>query len=399
MKKFAALLSCITILALSCRKELPPVLDPEQGVANTYSDVFERFWSQMNSRYQFWDVDTTDWDAMYARYQPLFATLDINNEDDQLKSFQYFKAMLDGAVDGHMVFYLDPPVVYDSGVYPRYRDFERFRNPNRIHGETQRTPDYYAFNYYAIDSSRYLDGSGMISGTYKGASVLCGTVKGTIFYLGFNQELMTPALQEADNNVFKEAYKAFQDALHNKPNLKGLIIDMRGSLGGYGSDGNILASQMIGQRLLRGSLKYKSGPGRLDYTPWANTYIDPAPGAKAIRVPLIILTDFATYSAAEYVTSALHAIPGTVTVGTATGGGSTGNSTVDNIQGKGFTRIKWNGSPETFMELGMSPSRYRYVDGKEYIWGMPPTYEVAFDTAAIQAGRDPQLEKALTLIQ
>lgn len=32
-------------------------------------------------------------------------------------------------------------------------------------------------------------------------------------------------------------------------------------------------------------------------------------------------------------------------------------------------------------------------------WHLKPDYEVPFDTLAIRAGRDPQLEKALSLIR
>jgi carboxyl-terminal processing protease len=406
--KFIASIALLATCLIACRKELPQVNDPGSGYAVSYSDLFERFWNTMNSGYQFWDRDTTDWDAMYTRYQPLFAKLDINNEDDQRKSVQYFKEMLAGNLDGHLQIGFYSPALYDSFVYPRLTQNEltiqhlRNINPVLLPGEQQRTPDYYYFTYYDIDAANYLD-AGSIYDVYNSSAlgypvtVLGGTISNNILYLGFDGQALSEAMQDPGANPLQSAYTAFSQALKNNPAIKGVIVDMRGSQGGYGQDALLMASGMIDKPLLRGSARYKNGAGRLDYTTWTPTYINPAPGSKAINVPLIILTDVLTFSAAELITSALHAIPGGITVGTATRGGHIGISVNHGIQGtRGYT-FKVDNIGD-FMDLDMSAGRFRLPDGTEPIWGLKPDYEVPFDTMAIQAGRDPQLEKALTLI-
>jgi carboxyl-terminal processing protease len=373
---------------------------------NTYGELFDEFWNTMNSRYQFWDVDTTDWDAMYTRYKPLFDKLDINNEDDQRKSVVYFTQMLAGTLDAHLELDFYPPAISGSAVFPRGDQIVAGKNPIFLYGLTQWTGAWYYFTtYYSIDSAHYLDGN-YISGVYNGPDfpvhVLEGTIHSNILYFGFDACELTPALQDSGTNILKSAYNAFSQALNNDPNIKGVIVDMRANGGGFGQDAVKLASGMIDQRIVRGLTRYKNGTGRLDYTPWEPTYIDPAPGAKAIHVPLIILTDINTFSGAEHITSALHAVPGAVTVGTYTLGGHIGFMN-DNMQGSRAVSYKSNSfgtNPvdRSFMTLGMSCGVFRNPDGSDTYWGLKPDYLVPFDTVAINAGIDPQLEKALTLI-
>ena len=110
-----------------------------------------------------------------------------------------------------------------------------------------------------------------------------------------------------------------------------------------------------------------------------------------------MLTDLITFSAAEYITTALKSIPGVKTVGTTTLGGTTGyNGFNKTLHGKGY--VEFVASTGKFITMNLSPLNYRFIDGKEYPFGLPPDYEVPFDTVAIHAGRDPQLEKALTLM-
>lgn len=407
LKKVFAVVTLMMFSIVACRKELPQAHDPENRYASTFSDVFDNFWNTMNSRYQFWDRDTTDWDAMYTRYQPLFAKLDINNEDDQRKSVHYFKAMLSGTLDGHMFLNFTPPAIYDSSVYPRVTQNEltiqrvQIINPLLLPGEAERATNWYYFPYYDIDAANYLD-TGSISGVYSDpdygdVTVLGGTIRKNILYLGFDSEFLTLAIRDKGTNALKSAYTAFSQALQNNPNVKGAIVDMRSSLGGFANDAVLLASSMIDKPIMRGKVRYKNGTGRLDYTPWTPSYINPATGAKAIKVPLIILTDVLTFSGAESVTAALRAIHGAAIVGTATRGGITGNGAVNSIQGKGATTFQTL-KLGNFMEMIMSSCSFRMPDGSETIWGIKPDYVVPFDTTAILAGKDPQLEKALLLI-
>jgi hypothetical protein len=68
------------------------------------STIFEGFWHGMNNNYVFWDVDHTDWDAVYDRYYPKFEALGTlkNTTPEKVDIMRgYFQDMLKDIVDGH----------------------------------------------------------------------------------------------------------------------------------------------------------------------------------------------------------------------------------------------------------------------------------------------------------
>ena len=75
---------------------------------SNYAEQFDYLWKVLNTGYVFWDVDTTDWDAMYERYYPEFYELDKKYEQvgyvhtEELK--QLYTKIVGGMVDHHMVF-------------------------------------------------------------------------------------------------------------------------------------------------------------------------------------------------------------------------------------------------------------------------------------------------------
>ena len=64
--------------AVSCRRQAPELTNPNDLRVNTESpsQVFLAFWQGMNNSYGFWDIDPTDWDAVYDHYLPIFERLD-----------------------------------------------------------------------------------------------------------------------------------------------------------------------------------------------------------------------------------------------------------------------------------------------------------------------------------
>ena len=58
--------------AVSCRRQAPELTNPNDLRVNTESpsQVFLAFWQGMNNSYGFWDIDPTDWDAVYDHYLP-----------------------------------------------------------------------------------------------------------------------------------------------------------------------------------------------------------------------------------------------------------------------------------------------------------------------------------------
>ena len=279
MNAFTFLRTALAVLLLAgtaaCEKELPQAHDPESHFVNTYAELFDQFWDTMNNRYLFWDQDTTNWDAMHARYRPLFARLDITKPADQRKSIEYFNQMLGGIQDGHLFISFHAPAIADSFVQPRLWQLLHHKIPSFDRAEAHRTPAYYTYTYYDLDAAHYLD-PGSIAGVYHSpdsiqVQVLEGTIHGNVLYLGFDGEQLATALNDAGSNPLKAAYTAFRQAYHTRPGLKGIIVDMRGSGGGYILDASVLASDFIDRPLFRGSTRSKSGPGRSTTRPGRQT--------------------------------------------------------------------------------------------------------------------------------
>ena len=187
----------------------------------------------------------------------------------------------------------------------------------------------------------------------------------------------------------------FLNYLSNPPSgFKGVIIDVRGNGGGDISDLNFLVGNLINNKLTIGHTRYKSGNGRLDYTPWAPAIVTPQTGAKAVTVPVVVLTDIWTTSMAELTAMAVHALPNGNghTVGETTWGATGPLTNNEILNGGQFTAAN-------FLFAYTSSSMFKYIDGNIYEGkGFPPDDYVPFNLNDFQTYGDKQLEKALTLM-
>jgi carboxyl-terminal processing protease len=388
-RNYLLLASLLLMFALfsSCRKDIQNVETPESYIGGSFNEVFDAFWDGMNNNYVFWDIDTTNWDNMYKIYKPLFAKLDITKTDDVQKSVQYFRAMTDGLVDSHYNLSFGSPIS-DSSVSPSYdRKLKAgILRPNYVF--YQYDANYYLDSPYVsgIDSVNLLDGSA--------TEAIAGTIGGNILYLGFNQFNLKNSYTGADNGV-KTVMQFFLNYLSNPPSgFKGVIIDVRGNGGGDISDLNFLVGNLINNKLTIGHTRYKSGNGRLDYTPWAPAIVTPQTGAKAVTVPVVVLTDIWTTSMAELTAMAVHALPNGNghTVGETTWGATGPLTNNEILNGGQFTAAN-------FLFAYTSSSMFKYIDGNIYEGkGFPPDDYVPFNLNDFQTYGDKQLEKALTLM-
>ncbi len=390
MKKKYFLLPVILLIALffsSCRKNFSNVEAPESYIGGSFNEVFDAFWNGMNNNYVFWDIDTTNWDNMYKIYKPIFANLDITKTSDIQKSVQYFRAMTDGLIDSHYNLTFTSPIS-DSFVSPAYDRKLRAGIIRPAYVFYQYDANYYLDSpyVYGIDSVNLLNGNP--------TEAIAGTIHKNILYLGFNQFNLKNSYTGTDNGV-KKVLQFFLDYLHNPPSdFKGVIIDVRGNGGGDISDLNFLIGNLIDNKLTVGHTRYKSGNGRLDYTPWAPAIVTPQTGAIAVKVPVVAITDIWTTSMAELTAMSIHALPdgNGHTVGETTWG-ATGPLTDNEILNGGqFTAAN-------FLFAYTSSSEFKYIDGKIYEGkGFPPDYYVPFDLHTFQTMGDTQLEKALSLM-
>lgn len=378
--------SLFFIFLFSCRKDLQSINQPENYIDGNFSQVFDAFWNGMNNNYIFWDIDTTNWDNMYTRYKPVFEKLNLNDSNDVRKSVNYFRQMTQGLVDSHFNLSFGYNAIQDSTVDPAYE-------------RKQRSSAFHPWNFYApLDAARYLD-KGYISGYDSTTNAgdlrfaLAGTISQKILFFTFNEFELKSSYASSKANGLQPVLKYFFNYVQDPPaNIKGIILDLRGNGGGAVEDLNFLMGRMIDKPLHIGYTRYKSGNGRLDYTPWADAVITPQSGAAALTIPIIVLADNYSVSLAELTTMAVHSLPTGRFVGETTWGATGPLAPNEFFNGGQFTAAN-------FLFAYTSSSMFKYIDGNIYEGkGFPPDVSVPYNAAALRAGVDLQLEKAISLI-
>lgn len=380
------ILPLLLLMTMACRKDLPQLNDPQNYVNANFNEVFDGFWTGMNNNYVFWDIDTVNWDQVYRTYKPLFAKLNVNDSNDVRKAYTYFKQMTSGLVDSHYdISFADTWLADSNSVNPAYQ--RKIASPG-FH------PPISIFHFYDTIPRHYLDAGrrGFTNTPDKQYVAVSGTINQNILYLFFNGFNLKTLFNTDTINGVKRVEQYFFDALANRTDLKGIIIDVRGNGGGSLDDLNFLLGKMITQPLHFGYTRSKLGNGRLDYSPWAPAYVSPQAGSKAVTVPIVMLADAWSVSMAEMTTMAVKALPNGHFVGERTWGANgplTGNKFYNGGQfSTGWLKLVYTSS-----------LMFKYKDGNIYEGtGFPPDMAVPYNPAALKAGRDLQLEAALSLI-
>ncbi|MGB8194274.1 MAG: S41 family peptidase [Chitinophagaceae bacterium] len=370
---------------LSCKKNISSADSSSGSQPANFPAIFESFWTAMNINYVYWDVDTTDWDEVYKKYKPVFETLDIQNPSHVKRSVQYFREMTADLSDGHAYINFQNSILRDSIIYTSL-------------DQRKQSKDYHnSYPYFSVVrnylDSTYFTGNNIIAG-YPSLFVASGTINSKTLYFSCSNFFLARSYNATNGNSAKNVIQYFFDQLKAVPaGVKGIIIDVRGNSGGDLSDLNFFGGHFVEQPLHFGYTRYKSGNGRLDYTPWLPSYINPVNGNRKIDIPVVILTDHFSASLSETFTCEITQLPKGISVGEKTWG-ATGPITLNEVYNDGQFKVG------DFMNVQISSAMFKTVDQKIYEGkGMPPMIAVAFNKSMLDAGRDLQLEKAISLIQ
>jgi carboxyl-terminal processing protease len=370
------------VLLISCQKENTTI----SNAPSNFSEVFNAFWNNMNLNYVYWDIDTTDWDAMSKKYKPVFAKLNLDDNNDVIKSVQYFQNMTKGLIDGHYQISFSNMAISYYSVNP---SLER----------KQKLPNFhYQYSYLNIDTN-YLDTNYILgydnNNLFNGQplTALCGTIENRIILFSCTEFSLLKSYKSTTANGVQLTLQYLFNELANLPaNINGIIIDVRGNHGGDLGDLNFLVGHLVDKQLHFGYTQSKSGNGRLDFTPWIKAFVNPEPNAKAIKIPIVVLADLNSASLSEAVVMAIKSLPNGIFVGETTWG-ATGPVTETEVYNDGQFKI------DNFLSVQTASCKFKYLDGKIYEGiGFPPDISVSFNPIAIRNGKDTQLEKAISLI-
>jgi len=96
-------------------------------------------------------------------------------------------------------------------------------------------------------------------------------------------------------------YKQFLNPLH-KGEIKKLILDLRGNIGGHVVDARFFSDRFITKNEIFGYQRTKEGNGRFNYTPWVEAKTKLHKFGIPANIPITILTDNSSASMSELTT-------------------------------------------------------------------------------------------------
>lgn len=397
--KSKILLALLFVLGLvSCRKEMPDMQNPREELVCNWDQLFESYWNGMNYNYVFWDIDTTDWDKIYEVYKPKFegiAKAGFKNEEVNREAFEWLKEMSSTLIDYHfrISVNLTPS---DGNSYTYIPSDENIRKRKGYHENFFLSRN--SILQKMVNDGRFvnIESCPIDLQTPDQRYYISGITKSNILYLGFSSFSIQADLKNENYKERMEAvFNIYWNNLDNNPDLKGVIIDVRGNGGGSLSDLSSVLGRFVKEPLKVFYTRKKSGTGRLDYTPYTPEYLYPLDYKRELDIPVVVLADMHSVSMAEMTTMAVLALPkgNGVFIGEQTWGG-TGNLSpyFDMTYGGQFIN--------TMLDVYTCMSNLVDANGVSHEGkGVKPTIEVPLDVEKLEQQLiDNQLEYAFNYI-
>lgn len=394
----------IAAMLHSCKREVPKRELLTNYEVNDYGEAFKVFWNGISTNYLYWDQEQINWDSMYHVYKPKFDSLDMRQNSDTTMNlcFQYMADMTKSLKDGQyaLMFWNGGDYRFEDSLYKSYISFiPKLSRAQRVH---QALPDT-LFDY--IIQNNYL--KNFDYGVYRNFNtnqifqIITGRVtKGTknVIYTSLNNFLLKESYDAPyPSRPTRPVIKNLFDNIHNS-NCDAIIVDLRNNRGGNLDDVDFLVGQFTSKPVLFGYARYKSGAGRLDYTPNLPMNITPQAGATDFKKPIVILADIYSAALCESVIHAFKALPAAqVTVIGERTYGTSGFITGNDISTNGGT---FNVS--SFAAVRLSNAAFQDKNHHFNLSGISPDLEVKYDAAGIKemlkTGVDIQMEKAIQYI-
>ncbi len=221
--------------------------------------------------------------------------------------------------------------------------------------------------------------------TWAARDTICWGTIGDVGYLRIAAlEGLTRRGTERDD--VRKAGKVMQRVAESMGDARGIIVDIRANDGGYDAVSLEIARWFAGDRALAWSKQWREGPDHHDFsTPPERLFVE-AGGARALDIPVVVLTSPATFSAGDTLALAMRVRAQVTLMGEPTSGHLSDMYTEELPNG-------W--------ELSFSGELYRAADGGYYEKrGVPPDVLVPFDADLLEeCRRDIMLEAALKCLR
>ena len=345
MKKIITIAAILVLVGSSCRKEadyMPYIGENGKLAYSTYTEQFDYIWRVLSTGYVFWDVDTTDWDAMYKHYLPAFQELDEKYErqgfvpTEELQTL--YTGLVGGLVDHHLTFRVRNlhPAPDDQNAAVSVTPYA-LEIPTRDYyyesaGEENQGIQIFLQNIenqYTVEAHEsciaYEPNLGM-SVTYHYILFRLPDGRKIPYLWQSSAGIMPIMLQNGEGAQLLDHYfRAITETPREQ--LAGIILDNRCNRGGYQDDLDFLIGNYLNEKTEIMKTRYKEGPGRLEHSPWTPYYIFPNTryhrDLTAENIPYVILCDINSVSMGEIEPMTIKAVlPTAHTIGERTHGGT-----------------------------------------------------------------------------
>lgn len=265
------LLLTLAAIAMGCEE----INEPNAPQSDPLS-VFEHLWTDIHNRYSFFEEKQIDWKAIREIYNPL-----IHNDMSPFELFDVLGDMLAELEDGHVNLL---STFNRSRNWSWYEDFPLFFNEQFIYDEYLKTD-------------------------YRIIGPLHAQTVDNMLYVRISTFERKVTAQHMDEIVRLMQFH------------EGLIIDVRSNGGGNLMNALAIASRLTDNDLTYGRQRFKTGPGRSDFTPWVPLRVLPHSGEK-YSGKVAVLTNRRSYSTTTFFAQMIKVLPQARLFGDRTGGGA-----------------------------------------------------------------------------
>jgi carboxyl-terminal processing protease len=299
--------------------------------------LYDELWQLFDERYAPFAERGVDWDAAFERHRPA-----PGSNDDTL--FRAATALLAELDDGHVTL-----VAPGRPVFVAQRTFREDTFDSHLD--------------LAIPFQR------MELGPFRSGAARYGVLEGDIGYVHVND--------------WGDSIPRVTDVLEVIRHRRGVIVDLRHNPGGDFQNGFLFAAHFADVRRLAFTTRTKTGPGHRELGQRVDWHIEPGAGPR-IEVPVVVLTNGLTNSAAERTLMAFRVLPNVTVIGSPTAGNHG-----EKVGGEMSNGWRYSVVPQI-----VADAEGRVFEGP----GIPPDVRVDNTESEVVAGIDRQLETAIELL-
>ncbi|MFP6738893.1 MAG: S41 family peptidase [Planctomycetota bacterium] len=330
---------------------------PEKAGLSAPEEVFEELWGVFNERYAFFKLREVDWKAQYRKHR---SRVTAKTTDDEL--FRILSELLAPLKDGHVTLAIKGKGKKKKEFCPEEQaDFER-KFPSR---KLQK---------------RFWN---MIAGTLKAAGFSEPKDLAEVFSYCRSKDLGYLRIAEMEGPRKKALDRALDRILGELQDTRGIIIDIRDNPGGTDDFVYRVVTRFADKKRVGHYKKTKKGPGEDDFGELRTRYLEPG-GTVRYKGYLMLLTNDASYSAADVFAMLMADLPQATLIGDHTNGIFS-----DMLEKKLPNGWKYSLSHQRYY----SSARVCY-EGR----GIPVDVEVPNTRSDLEKGADPVVTRALELL-